>query len=76
MNTHYFKDPQCRNVGGIWYSPTMPEGRRYTERPPPNNPEDGPFCNGNHGTLAVTVREWGAIVFCKDVNISPYPLKF
>ncbi|KAF2443709.1 hypothetical protein P171DRAFT_445080 [Karstenula rhodostoma CBS 690.94] len=59
--------PQCRNVGGVWYSPNMPAGLRYDERPPPRNPGDGIVCDGSGAdSLAVTVRDWNAIVFCNE----------
>lgn len=65
---NYTKEPQCRNVGGVWYSPNMPEGDRYSFSPPADNPGDGPYCNDPHH-LAVTLKVERIIIFCKDVSV-------
>ncbi|KAK7187138.1 hypothetical protein DPSP01_004039 [Paraphaeosphaeria sporulosa] len=57
--------PQCRNIGGVWYSPNMPEADRYGFFPPPNKPGDGPYC-ADPDDLASTHPDRGFIVFCKN----------
>ncbi|KAL5386671.1 hypothetical protein DPSP01_004035 [Paraphaeosphaeria sporulosa] len=45
----------------------MPADLRYGDYPPPREPGDGIICNGVEGhTLAVTMRDWDAIVFCNE----------
>ncbi|OAG10894.1 uncharacterized protein CC84DRAFT_1173219 [Paraphaeosphaeria sporulosa] len=58
-------NPQCTNIDGVWYSQNMPPGNQYDNRAPPRESGDGPVCDDpNH--LAVVVRKWRAVFFCKD----------
>lgn len=62
------QEPQCRRVGGVWYSAHMPPGRKYETRSPPENPGDGPICVDSGHSLAVTDPDGGIVMFCKDVS--------
>lgn len=66
--TDYLLESQCKDIGGIWYSPEVPIEYRYRSDPPPREPEHGPICHESD-TLAATNINHKIITWCKKVRL-------